>query len=352
MNRARPLLVSNDSDLIDDILRLAAANGVEVHLATDAEGARSRWALAPLVMVGSDLAAGVAALRPIRRRDVVLVTRQPQSEDWQRAVALGAEHVVALPDAERWLIDRLADTSEGAGRNGTVVAVMSAGAGAGASTFAATLSLAAAMRSVRVLLIDGDPLGGGLDVLLGIEDADGIRWSDLADTRGRLSALTLDQALPHVGGVAVLSWGREGPDAVTPEAMSAVLDAGERGYDLVVVDLPRHVDEAADVACGRSRETLVVALNRVRATAAAARLGAALESRCASIGIVVRNDPKGVSDDAMLAALHLPIVGQLPQAHELAVRADEGEPPSLRDAYGKACAAVLQAVMAPHGQSA
>ena len=52
MNGARPLLVSNDADLIDDVLRLAAANGVEVHLAADAEGARSRWQLAPLVIVG------------------------------------------------------------------------------------------------------------------------------------------------------------------------------------------------------------------------------------------------------------------------------------------------------------
>ena len=57
MNTARPLLVSGDPDLIDDVLRLAAANGVEVHLATDAEAARSHWVLAPLVLVGADAAA-------------------------------------------------------------------------------------------------------------------------------------------------------------------------------------------------------------------------------------------------------------------------------------------------------
>ena len=89
MNGTRPLLVSGDPDLIDEILRLAAANGVEVHLATDAEAARSHWVLAPMVLVGADVAARAAAAQLPRRRDVVLVGRTPTPEDWQRAVAWG-----------------------------------------------------------------------------------------------------------------------------------------------------------------------------------------------------------------------------------------------------------------------
>ncbi len=198
LNGVRPLLVSGDGDLIDDVLRLAAANGVDVHLATDAEGARGRWQASPLVMIGADQAEGMARAGLGRRRDVVLLSREPAAEDWQRAVALGAEHVVALPDGERWLIDRLADSSEGLARDGSVLAVVGSGGGAGASTFAATLALAAAGRSLRVLLVDADPLAGGLDVLLGVEDAAGIRWADLVDARGRLGAPALDQALPQV----------------------------------------------------------------------------------------------------------------------------------------------------------
>ena len=186
MTGTRPLLVSADTELIDDVLRLAAANGVEVHLATDAESARSRWQLAPLVLVGGDVATTVAGAGMGRRRAVVLVSRRPTADDWQSAVALGAEHVVSLPDGERWLIDRIADTGEGVPRDGAVVAVVGAGGGAGASTFAATLAVAAASRSLRVLLVDGDRSGGGLDVLLGMEDATGIRWPDLVEARGRL----------------------------------------------------------------------------------------------------------------------------------------------------------------------
>ena len=183
---------------------------------------------------------------------------------------------MCLPDAERWLIDRLADSGEGTPRDGAVVAVVGAGGGAGASTFAAALALAAASRSLRVLLVDADPVGGGLDVLLGIEDAAGVRWPDLADTRGRLSAASLDQALPHVGGVAVLSSGREGATSLAAESMTAVLDAGERGFDLVIVDLPRQLDQAGEVALARADEALLVSVNRVRSTAAAARVAAVL----------------------------------------------------------------------------
>ena len=66
MNRTRPLLVSGDPELIDDVLRLAAANGVEVHLATDAEAARSHWALAPMVLVG--ILAGKQVVKRIPQR--------------------------------------------------------------------------------------------------------------------------------------------------------------------------------------------------------------------------------------------------------------------------------------------
>jgi secretion/DNA translocation related CpaE-like protein len=343
-NGQRPLLVSNDADLIDDVLRLAAANSVEIHLATDAESARSRWQLAPLVLVGADAGLSVAAARMARRRDVVLVTREPSADTWQNAVALGAEHVVALPDAERWLIDRLADSGEGPTREGRIVCVVGSGAGAGASTFAATLALGAATRSLRTLLVDGDSLGGGIDILLGIEDQPGVRWRDLAETRGRLGAQTLHQALPACDGLSVLSWGREGSAAISIEAMSAVLDAATRGFDLVVIDLPRHLDACAELVLSRADVTLVVTGNRVRSTAAAARLLAELEGRSNATRLVLRIDPKGLRDDAVEAALGATVIARLPAASHVPGRADEGEPPDLRDAYGRACLSVLRAV--------
>jgi secretion/DNA translocation related CpaE-like protein len=292
MTGQRPLLVSNDADLIDDVLRLAAANGVEIHLAADADGARSRWPVAPLVIVGADAGAAVAVARLPRRRDVVLLARVPTPDAWQSAVAFGAEHVVSLPEAERWLLDRLAECGEDPPRDGRVVSVMGSGAGAGASTFAATLALAASGRGLRVLLVDVDAFAGGLDVLLGIEDQPGVRWLDLAETRGRLGAQSLQQALPSCGALSVLSWGRDGSGAMSIEAVSAVLDAATRAFDLIVADVPRHLDAQVELVLARSDTTLLVTSNRVRATAAAARLTGLLEGRSTAVHVVLHG-PQG-----------------------------------------------------------
>ncbi len=341
----RPLLVSNDPALVDDVLRLAAANGVEVHLAPDGDSARARWSGAPLVLVGADLAATVAGTRPLRRPDVLLVTRSPSQDDWQNAVGVGAEQVAVLPEAERWLIDRLADSAEGQPRHGVVLAVVGAGAGSGGSTFAVTTALAGAARGLRVLLVDADPSSAGLDLLLGIEDEPGTRWSDLAAVRGRVSAADLADALPSMNGVSVLSSGRARDVTMLPEAMSTVLDAGERGFDLVVVDVARSLDDVGTVALARARQTVLVTANHVRPVAAAARLARRVEALGAPIGVVIRIDGSGVSDEAVRSVLQLRVLGRLPRASGLVGRADDGEPPSLRDSYGRACAAVLDDIL-------
>ena len=102
MNAQRPLLISSDSDLFDDVLRLAAAHAVELHLATDAEGARGRWQIAPLVLVGADASLMIASGRLPRRRDVVLVTRDPTPDTWQNAVF--TKEMLNPKPGERWLL--------------------------------------------------------------------------------------------------------------------------------------------------------------------------------------------------------------------------------------------------------
>src|SRR5207248_3700700 len=101
-------------------------------------------------------------------------------------------------------------------------------------------------------LVDCGPLGGGLDVLLGMEKTPGPRWPEVRLT-GRVSAPALAAALPHRrhGGTTlpVLACGRdgEGPGA---EALAAVVAAGRRSGRTVVCDLPRTLGDAAgEVAC-------------------------------------------------------------------------------------------------------
>ena len=162
-----PLVVTGDPDLLDDLLRLAAAGGTDVDVATDPAAARPRFTTAPMVLVGADQAAPCLQARLPRRPRMVIVGHTPAVEAaWEIAESLGAEHVVALPLAEPWLIDRFAerpaDRSEG-----RVLAVIGGRGGAGASILAGGLAVTAMRTGLRTLLVDADPFGGGLDLVLG-----------------------------------------------------------------------------------------------------------------------------------------------------------------------------------------
>ncbi len=167
--------------------------------------------------------------------------------------------------------------------------------GAGASTLAVALALTATSRRLRCLLLDADPLGGGLDLVLGGEDQLGVRWPELADAHGRVNGAALRDALPAFDGLTVLSWDRGDLLSIPADAMLSVLGAGRRSFDLIVVDLPRRPDAAAEEALAQATHTLLVVPAEVRATAAAARVATALAEFTADIQVVVRGPaPSGL----------------------------------------------------------
>jgi secretion/DNA translocation related CpaE-like protein len=328
---ARPLLVTADPALLDDLLRLAAAAGAEVEVVADAGSARRPWARAPLVLVGDDLAGPVAAAGPSRRPGVVLVGRDlDDAQVWQRGVAVGAEHVAFLPDAEPWLTERLADAVE-SGSAAPVVCVVGGRGGAGASTLAAALAVTAGRRSLATVLVDADPLGGGLDLVLGGEDLAGLRWPDLAGARGRVAAAALDAAMPRLEGLSLLSWDRGDLLSVPPEAMAAALAASRRGRDLVVVDLPRRPDPAAEVALAAARTTFLVVPAEVRATAAAARVAALVAPLTADLRVVVRGPaPSGLPGEVVAEVLGCPLAAEVRAEPGVAAALERGDPPAAR----------------------
>src|SRR5919197_5783034 len=134
----RPLLVTRDEALLDEVVRLAAIAGTEIEVVPDPAGARPLWTIAPLVIVGGDLATACARAGLPRRRDLALVASVAGREFvaaegiWQLATEIGADQVVALPEAESWLLRRLAEslTTPATGR---VVAVAPGSGGAGGS---------------------------------------------------------------------------------------------------------------------------------------------------------------------------------------------------------------------------
>ncbi|TDC45139.1 hypothetical protein E1212_29145, partial [Jiangella ureilytica] len=111
---ARPLVVTRDEDLLDDLLRIAAAASVEVEVAGRPDSVRSRWSQAVLVVVGDDESEALTKLSLPRRSGVLLVgARDDDADVWRRGVAIGAEQVLFLPHDESWLAGRFADAAEG-----------------------------------------------------------------------------------------------------------------------------------------------------------------------------------------------------------------------------------------------
>ncbi|MFU8871027.1 septum site-determining protein Ssd [Micromonospora sp. SL4-19] len=330
-HRRLPLLVTADGELLDELLRLAAAGGTEVELAADPAAARARWAPAPLVLVGADQAQACLRARLPRRPRTVLVGRSGDLDPGTEiAELIGAEHVAALPAAEPWLVDRFGECSgDQSGGTARVVAVLGGRGGAGASVLAGGLAVTAARARLRTLLVDADPLGGGLDLVLGWEQLEGLRWPGLTDTDGRVDPPSLVRALPSRGDLVVLSWDRGDLQHLPAAAMAATVDAARRGRDVVVLDLPRYLDDAAVVALQAADRALLVVPAELRATAAAARVVAVVAPHCADLAVIVRGPAPGrLKASEVARALGLPLAGTLRPEPGLCRGLERGEAPA------------------------
>lgn len=416
----RPLLVSADGHLLDELVRIAASVDVLLDVAPDVSAARLRYDSAPLVLIGIDLAPACLRAGLRRSRDVALVGRYEGQgpPDWAVADGLGVEHIAALPAAEPWLARQLALASpppgdesvpplavsgspdrepahparqvaqpdpasqwallrgsgastprpvghgqqgldrspvEGhpqppaptAGRVGSVtagvsrtrglaVAVLGGRGGAGASVLATALAVTAARAQVDTMLVDADPLGGGLDLVLGWEELDGVRWPALAT-----GAPAVD-AVPRQACLAALSFDRSPAPRVSVEALASTLASARRRHELVVVDLPRRLDDGALLALADADQAYLIVPAELRACAAAIRVAEVARQHCDRLALVVRGPaPGGLTIRDVTAALALPLAGYLRSEPGLARALESGAAPA-RDGKGPLAALCRQ----------
>ncbi|MFF9350227.1 septum site-determining protein Ssd [Streptomyces sp. NPDC014734] len=333
--------MTEDVELLDDLLRLCAAAGAEPEVHHSLPEHRGSWERAPMILVGDDAARRCRGA--VRRRGVMLVGREQDAPDvWRRAVEIGAEYVLRLPDSEGWLVDQIANAVEGVGEPALTVGVIGGRGGSGASTLACALAVTAAGAGRRAVLIDGDPLGGGIDVLLGGERVEGLRWPDFAHSKGRVGGCALEESLPALHGLRVLSWGRDDCVTIPPEAMRAVLAAARRLGGVVVVDLPRRVDDAAAEVLAQLDLGLLVVPGELRAVAAAKRVASTAGMLLDDLRVVARGPYAAGLDARWVAqALRLPLAGELPFDTGLLQGQQDGAPPggSARGPLARFCAA-------------
>lgn len=79
---------------------------------------------------------------------------------------------------------------------GNVVVIDSVVAGVGTSTLAALLARELSERGLKCVLVDADLQGGGLDVLLGVENEDGSRFGEISAPLGNIDGKALLRELP------------------------------------------------------------------------------------------------------------------------------------------------------------
>lgn len=312
----RPLIVTADDGLLDDALRIAAAAGVELVHSRE-PGSRPSWRTASVVLLDAVLVRAAVDARMPRRPGIVVVFDAPAPEAmWELCVRLGVEKTVHVHEGEVELIELLADTLRGSTADGRCVAVIGGCGGAGASVFAGAVAFAGAQAGAPALLLDCDPWGAGLDVILGVEQSPGLRWKDLSAPAGRLPVDELTRALPRIRigttGISVLAHGRQVAGDLDPDVVDVVIDAGRRAGAVTVVDLPRTPGPAPDRVLERCDLVVLITPADVRGCWAAERTCTRLRGFDVEAGLVVRGpSPCGLGAREVAELLGLPLLAQM-----------------------------------------
>jgi secretion/DNA translocation related CpaE-like protein len=339
-----------DSELLDQVLSITAVVGIDPVVLSDVGLLRQHWASAATVLLNVDLAARAVNLGLPRRTEVYLISDEKISQQAQRlSMQLGAA-VVALPASASWLSDALSNVALAGRGTGRVVCVVGGSGGVGASTLAAGLAFVAA-RNQQTMLIDADPLSGGLDLLLGAERTPGWRWPRLASARGHLGDLT--GQLPSVDGIDLLSMARgESPPswAPRPEQLKAVLLSAMRSHELTVVDLSRTLGVAAREALRRAELAVLLVRDDIRGVAAGREVVRQLETESERLGVVVRQGRSRLLEPHLVASgVGLQLLGSFVEDPTLVLAAERGDPPgrSGRSSLSRLCRQLLDDLRLP-----
>jgi secretion/DNA translocation related CpaE-like protein len=189
----------------------------------------------------------------------------------------------------------------------STIGVLSGCGGAGASVLAAVLAGCAAEREGRAFLIDCDPLGGGIDVLLGREEVAGVRWGQVRLRGGRLDPAALRDCLPRWHQVSFLAV--DNPGALEAGDLDRIVTAAAL-VGPVVLDLARWPSPVRGVALARCDQTILVAPAEVRGVSASAAVAAGLD--LATTSVAVRGSSRNLPAERIGELLGLPVIAELP----------------------------------------
>lgn len=340
------LLALTGPALHDEVARCGAAAGYQI-VRGDPARCRGEWLRATAVVVDGAALAVLEESGPPARPGV-LVAAGPGADPtvWRAALSVGAQGGYTLPDDEAALVAALSALRRPRRSAAAVIALVGGHGGVGVSTFAAVLALTAGRADIGVLLLDVEPGGAGLDLLLGAEDAAGLRWSDITGETGSIQGQALSAALPRFGErVRILTQRRDDGASLSAETVLAVVDAARSDGGLVIADLGRATDPVAAGVLDSADLVVVLSSATVPAVAATRKLLARIGSR-PELRLLVRVPaPGGLAPEQIARAVQVPLVGTLRTRAALARRCEEGGVRAVpRSPEVRAAAAVLAAL--------
>ncbi len=221
------------------------------------------------------------AARPADRRPPLIVVCSGNDTNIMRlAMQAGARDLLPLPLVEADLIEALKrierDHRAGSGRgDGTVIAFMNAKGGCGATLLACNVAhMLSALSRRRVALLDFDVQFGTIPLYFDLFPKRGVLQA-LENTEG-LDEVAFDGYLvSHRSGLKILGHASEDPlstHAVNASQLEQLLRVAVRGFDHVVVDLPRRVDAVTALVMERAQHIVIVVQQSVATLRDATRL--------------------------------------------------------------------------------
>ena len=310
------LLVSTNDRIIAEFEKIVAVTQSQLEVTTTPT--RDQIKNAYRVFIDPDVDEAI-----VNHPAIALVTTGLVGTDtWKQAMELRATYVATIPESRDWLLENL---TAPATRKAMCVAIIPGAGGAGASTVASALAFHATSIFENICLIDCDQTNAGIDIVLGIEGQQGMRWPNFKSLGSAISATDILRGLPVCNNVSVLSTSSEEILLDLPEVVEIVKQLSTT-TDLVILDLSRTEGLSKDSELLALADLVwVVVPATVRGCASADRLVANATDNNENVELVVRSIPGAALTPLEVAQiLNIPLAGSFSTDTRIVEQIEQG----------------------------
>lgn len=330
------LVLSEDREVLDQLQSAAVAAGVSLTLCSSITQLKNNWDTAAQIFIGQEHLPQIANLG-LNLRSEVFIVSQTAEDALVHSAQIGAA-VLMLPEQAQMLGPLLTknNTADRQPNQGKIVAVIGVSGGLGASSLSCAMSFAAVNR-FKTALVDLCPESGGIDLLLGLENDAGLRWEDLTQVSGFIS--TLEDQLPQLCGVTVLSTGRKTGEIPNQNAIQSCISALQRSHDLLILDLGTPgfgvLDQLNSKILNQTKQLWLVGADIKSVTASAIKISK--YSSPDPLLAVRKSRTRKMSAHLISEMLGVGLAGQITEDNQLAKGALQAIPPgkTLLSKFGK-----------------